>query len=269
MKKIELKIKYHLGIMLILIILLAITISYGWYTTNKNVSGSGIIGITSTENLNLKQSAIFKDNEVQNPFPSDTGGVEISQLLPGEKVFYSIKLSTIEADVVDLKIDVNGIDGGDYFHFISIDENGVEKKNYYYTLDQNDNKIYYNMSNLFTIKLNSIWFGEEIQDLESLKSQLSENYSSEKRFTNNYKLDPENNIVIIPTSIELIEFYNWNSTNVPEITFVFELYFSSDDLPNEVLYDSIAVGETTSIPANAYGNKTLIFDNIHISAEEE
>lgn len=275
MNKAKFNIKYHCAIIVMLIFLLGITMSYGWYTVVKDVHTNEIFGYSGTESIALDNYAIFKDDSLNSPIPDKYDRVaKIDKLLPGEKVYYSVRLVSHKDFTCNIDIDITGIDGGEFFYK---EVNGDKK--YYYTTDPSGNIKYYNMSDLFQIKLNSIWINNEIWlsdtvtpegfDLSNITTgNDSISYDDERILSNEFTTDESGNLLSVPSSITLLKINNLSVKKDDKIAFVFELSFSSKNLPH-VTYEDAPENTSITIPFNCYGNKTLVFGNISLYGFED
>ena len=103
---------------LILFLTLIISVSYAWYTNNKEVDASGI-GSTATDSISILNQGIFKSVVGEDPFPENEKKNEVEGVLSGDVIYYSVAIELSKAKdknvLRDINISVVNIDGGEYF----------------------------------------------------------------------------------------------------------------------------------------------------------
>lgn len=103
---------------LILVMTLIISVSYAWYTNNEDVDASGI-GSTASDSISILNQGIYKDVIGEDPFPENNKDNEVSGVLSGDIIYYSVGIElskTKDPSVIrDINISVVNINGGDFF----------------------------------------------------------------------------------------------------------------------------------------------------------
>ena len=154
---------------LILSITLIISVSYAWYTNNKDVSSTGIAS-TSSNSISVLNQGMYKKVIGDVPFPETDKKNEVDGVLSGDVIYYSVSIGLAKDKNKDINYDLNisvvNINGGEYFvePAIRIEENPngtstgetytfegesydvytVDNKDYFIINDSNgDDYIYY------------------------------------------------------------------------------------------------------------------------------
>ena len=139
----EKQIKMNLIVNSVTIVLLAtilfICTAFAWYVTNKTVSANGIGGASAVGNLHVTTHNIYKaeldENGVLKPPSFDetnpgnqsigTGG-----LLSGDIVYYGVTLKSDNDVSKNLKIQIVGIDGGEWLTLAPVEATAEEIATY-------------------------------------------------------------------------------------------------------------------------------------------
>lgn len=103
---------------LILFLTLLISVSYAWYTNNKEVDATGIAS-TASDSISILNQGIFKDIIGEDPFPENEKKNEVSGVLSGDVIYYSVSIELSKSENPDILRDINisvlNINGGEYF----------------------------------------------------------------------------------------------------------------------------------------------------------
>ena len=123
MRKQQLKVIANLVSIFLLCTTLLISISFGWYTNNKEVHANGLHASSATDSLTVSNSGTYSTQLGKDePYPGDQKPDEdktVTGVLAGDIVYFSI--SVISSDKTtplkpsDLKFAVSSIFGDEYF----------------------------------------------------------------------------------------------------------------------------------------------------------
>ena len=117
MKK-NIKLIGNIASVIILCVTLLISVSYAWYTNNKNVNSTGI-GSVASESISILSQGMYKKIIGNDPFPETDKNNEVEGVLSGDVIYYSVAIGlTKDKDfntTYSLNISVVNINGGDYF----------------------------------------------------------------------------------------------------------------------------------------------------------
>lgn len=162
MRKTEFKIIANLVTIFLLCITLVISVSYGWYTTNTKVQANGINASSASDSLTVSNQGAYRQNIEDEPYPEEEPDNDITGVLVGDEVYFSISLTstTVGKKIIDIKVTL--LIGGEFFTRDPIDiteeeyvslGSAVEVSTYtslennVYTVyseeDENDNASYY------------------------------------------------------------------------------------------------------------------------------
>lgn len=104
---------------LILFMTLIISVSYAWYTNNKEVDASSGIASTASNSISILNQGIFKDVVGEDPFPDNDKKNEVDGVLSGDIIYYSVGIELSKTknsnNLYDINISVLNINGGEYF----------------------------------------------------------------------------------------------------------------------------------------------------------
>ena len=117
MKK-NIKLLSNMASAIILLATLLISVSYGWYTSNKEVSSSGIAS-TASKVISVLNQGIYKKVIGDDPFPETDKKNEVEGVLSGDVIYYSVSIGLADdldkGVIYDLNVSVVNINGGEYF----------------------------------------------------------------------------------------------------------------------------------------------------------
>ena len=123
MRKQQIKVITNLVSIFVLCTTLLISISFGWYTNNKEVHANGLHASSATDSLVVSNKGAYSTQigkDEPNPVdPPDDKDKEVTGVLAGEIVYFTISISqadgTSKLTLNDLKIAVSSIFGDEYF----------------------------------------------------------------------------------------------------------------------------------------------------------
>ena len=123
MRKQQLKVIANLVSIFLLCTTLLISISFGWYTNNKEVHANGLHASSATDSLVVSNKGAYSTQigkDEPNPTdPPDDSNKEVTGVLAGEIVYFTISISSADGktklSLNDLKIAVSSIFGDEYF----------------------------------------------------------------------------------------------------------------------------------------------------------
>ena len=157
MKK-NIKIFGNMASILILCVTLVISVGYAWYTNNKNVSASGIAS-TASNSISVVSQGIYKTFIGDDPYPEEAKDKEISGLLSGDIIYYSVTIGLgkdkDENSLYDINIKAYDINGGEFFceSPLRVFENpDGELTDETYTLDEVSYNVYIKDGEKYIIK---------------------------------------------------------------------------------------------------------------------
>ena len=144
---------------LILFLTLVISVAYAWYTNNKETNATGIAS-TASDSISILNQGIYKNVIGDDPFPENDKKNEVSGVLSGDVIYYSVSIELSEKEdpnkLRDINISILNIDGGEYFVSPSIkvfeNPNGEETDEVYefegneYALYDSDGDKYFIIS---------------------------------------------------------------------------------------------------------------------------
>lgn len=225
---------------IILAVILLISTSYAWYTSNKDVSASGDNIAISSENIDVYKYYVFKEEIIDTPYPARDANVP-EGIINGESIYLSVSIKDVSNDTEpkDLFVSLRGIDGGEFFK---------NEENDFYT--DSEGKLY-NMCDLYTIKFHSSWGTNEDGTYYIIKS--SDENEPELAFDRKNAITGEQITTI--SEMDIYTYTGWETAN-GEITLVFEMKFNTSPL------------EDASIPADVAATKYMTFGQIVVIAKE-
>lgn len=104
---------------LILFMTLIISVSYAWYTNNKEVDASGGIASTASNSISILNQGVYKDVIGDDPFLDNENKNEVGGVLSGDIIYYSVAIELSQTkninNIYDINISVFNINGGEYF----------------------------------------------------------------------------------------------------------------------------------------------------------
>lgn len=134
-------------VMLSITLITFITSIFGWYTTNKEATASGIIGSTNDPNIDYTLEAY---DSTSNSY-SDTKTMSFSNIKPGDTFYFRFKIAPHDTslDVSALKFDIT------FTSFTSsLQENTL-------TYDNTNNIITYDSVKLYSVTNNEVTFDDK------------------------------------------------------------------------------------------------------------
>ena len=103
---------------LILFLTLIISVSYAWYTNNKEVQSTGIAS-TASDSISILNQGIYKKVIGEDPFPDNDKSNQVDGVLSGDIIYYSVSIALSDSKKKDINYDINigvlNINGGEYF----------------------------------------------------------------------------------------------------------------------------------------------------------
>ncbi len=135
-------------VMLSITLITFITSIFGWYTTNKEATASGIIGSTNDPNIDYTLEAY---DSTSNSY-SDTDTMSFSNIKPGDTFYFRFEIAPHDTnlDVSALKFDIT------FTSFTSsLQENTL-------TYDSDNSIITYDSVKVYSVTENKVTFGDKI-----------------------------------------------------------------------------------------------------------
>ena len=121
MKIKKLNIGIHYIVMLVLTATLLVTLSYGWYVSNKTVTANGITATSASNDIKILKHDIYtyEDYNADAPYttknPNGVANPDVTGLLFGDKFYYTITIQTKDIKNKTISVQAMDIDGGEFF----------------------------------------------------------------------------------------------------------------------------------------------------------